>query len=105
ALKNLKKTEQRDLLSQNINTFLQEMEAMNLTSCFIPSRSPIQSFLLGDSSRANEIKKTFQEHKIGAKIIYSPTVPEGQERIRICIHSFNTSTEIRRILQLLSTFV
>ena len=105
ALKQLKHSEQRDRLSLNINAFLSEIENLNLTSNFIPSRSPIQSFLLPDSSDPEEIKKVFQEHKMGAKVIFSPTVPKGQERIRICIHSFNTSSEIQRILQLLSTFV
>lgn len=105
ALGKLKQTDQRNKLRENINFFLDEMRSMNLTSNFISSRSPIQSFLLRDSARSEEIKKAFREHKIGAKIIFSPTVPEGQERIRICIHSFNTSDDIRRILQLLSTFV
>lgn len=105
ALKQLEHSEQRDRLSLNIDAFLSEIENLNLTSYFIPSRSPIQSFLLPDSSDPEEIKKVFQEHKMGAKVIFSPTVPKGQERIRICIHSFNTSSEIRRILQLLSTFV
>lgn len=105
ALKQLEHSEQRDRLSLNIDAFLSEIENLNLSSNFIPSRSPIQSFLLPDSSDPQEIKKVFQEHKMGAKVIFSPTVPKGQERIRICIHSFNTSSEIRRILQLLSTFV
>jgi 8-amino-7-oxononanoate synthase len=105
ALQQLKHSEQRDRLSLNIDAFLNEIENLNLTSYFIPSRSPIQSFLLPDSSDPEEIKKVFQEHKMGAKIIFPPTVPKGQERIRICIHSFNTSSEIQRILQLLSTFV
>lgn len=105
ALKQLEHSEERDRLSLNIDAFLSEIKNLNLTSYFIPSRSPIQSFLLPDSSDSEEISKVLQEHKIGAKIIFSPTVPKGQERIRICIHSFNTSSEIRRILQLLSTFV
>ena len=105
ALKELEHSKQRDRLSLNIDAFLSEIENLNLTSSFIPSRSPIQSFLLPDSSDPKEIKKVFQEHKIGAKIIFPPTVPKGQERIRICIHSFNTSSEIQRVLQLLSTFV
>jgi len=29
----------------------------------------------------------------------SPTVPEGQERLRICLHSFNTQAEIDQLLQ------
>lgn len=105
ALEKMKHTKRRDRLRQNIETFLQEMKTLNLSSHFIPSRSPIQSFLLPDASHPDGIGQIFAKEKIAAKIIFSPTVPKGQERIRICIHSFNTSAEIRRILQLLSTFV
>lgn len=105
ALQKLQHTKQRDRLRQNIDAFLSGIKNLNLTSHFIPSRSPIQSFLLPEPSDSEKIKKLFQEHRMGAKVIFSPTVPQGQERIRICIHSFNTSSEIQRILQLLSTFV
>ena len=105
ALEKLKQTDQREKLGRNIDAFLSEVKALNLSQHFIPSRSPIQSFMLPEASDTEEIKKAFQEQKMGAKIIFHPTVPKGQERIRICLHSFNTSAEIRRILQLLSTFV
>ncbi|HZJ21322.1 MAG TPA: 8-amino-7-oxononanoate synthase, partial [Pricia sp.] len=36
--------------------------------------------------------------------ILSPTVPEGQERLRICLHTFNTEKEITEVLQLLAIF-
>ncbi len=105
ALNKVKDTDQRKLLDRNVDTFLGEAQALNLTPHFIPSRSPIQSFLLPDSSDSEVIKKALLEQKLAAKIIFSPTVPKGRERIRICVHSFNTSAEILRILQLLSTFV
>jgi len=35
----------------------------------------------------------------------SPTVPEGQERLRFCLHSYNSKEEISEVLQLLSNFV
>ena len=105
SLDRLRHTDQREKLRQNIEMFRNEMNALNLAAYFIPSRSPIQSFLLPDAAKADVIRKSLEDQKLGAKIIFSPTVPSGQERIRICIHSFNTSDEIRRILQLLSTFV
>ena len=105
SLEKLRHTEQREKLRQNIEMFRNEMNALNLGAYFIPSHSPIQSFLLPDKAKADEIRKRLDEEKMGAKIIFSPTVPKGQERIRICIHSFNTSDQIRTILQLLSTFV
>ena len=45
------------------------------------------------------------ENNFDARPILSPTVSKGQERIRFCVHSYNTSAEIQEILFLLSTFV
>ena len=35
----------------------------------------------------------------------SPTVPAGKERLRICLHSFNTELEILRLVKLLEQIV
>ena len=105
SLTALRTTDQRDKLRANIHTFLILAKDFGLRQYFVPSDSPIQSFLLRDRSRADEIMAALHKEKIGSKVIFAPTVPKGQERIRICLHSFNTSDEIRRILQLLSTFV
>ncbi|MEO6903452.1 MAG: 8-amino-7-oxononanoate synthase, partial [Bacteroidia bacterium] len=31
--------------------------------------------------------------------ILSPTVPKGMERLRICIHAYNTTTEINNLVK------
>ena len=46
-----------------------------------------------------------QDKGFDVKAILSPTVPEGQERLRFCLHSYNTKEEITEVLGLLSTFV
>ena len=105
ALHELRTTDQRDKLRSVIDEFLRLAVETGVDRCLVPSRSPIQSFLLKDKGMAEEIMARMASEKIGSKAIFAPTVPRGQERIRICLHSFNTPDEIRRILQLLSTFV
>ncbi len=105
ALQELRATDQRDKLRFVTDAFLRMASETGVDTRLVPSRSPIQSFLLKDKSTARAIMARMQSEKIGSKAIFSPTVPRGQERIRICLHSFNTSEEIQRILQLLSTFV
>lgn len=101
----LQVTDQMDKLHKIIEVFVSRVSELDLTSHFIKSRSPIQSFILSDPKRIDEINKVLNYEKVGAKVILAPTVPNGQERIRICLHSFNSSQEVDRILQLLSTFV
>ncbi|HEU4495426.1 MAG TPA: hypothetical protein VFR70_00065 [Flavobacterium sp.] len=39
------------------------------------------------------------------KAILPPTVPEGQERLRFCLHSYNSKEEISKALELLASFL
>ena len=46
-----------------------------------------------------------QENGFDIKPILSPTVPQNQERLRICLHSYNSKKEIDKVLNILATFV
>ena len=65
---------------------------------FINSHSPIQGIVMGDNFKT----KLLATHLFGkgffVRPILSPTVPAGKERIRICLHSFNTANEIDNLL-------
>ena len=105
ALHALRPPQRRKKLRENIELFRQLTEEMGLQEHFLKSRSPIQSFLLEDKVPAGKLSEALLREKLGSKVIQAPTVPSGSERLRICVHSFNTPEEIRRLLQLLSTFV
>ena len=105
ALHSLRPSQRRKMLRDNIDLFRQLSEEMGLQEHFLKSRSPIQSFMLKDRALAGKLSEALLREKLGAKVIQAPTVPAGSERLRLCIHSFNTPEEIRRLLQLLSTFV
>ena len=47
------------------------------------------------------IAKQLQEKGFDVKAILSPTVPEGQERLGFCLHSFNSKDEITQVLEML----
>lgn len=63
--------------------------------------SPIQTLILGDVNKTIGISKIIQSNKIAVKPILPPTVKSGEERIRICLHSFNKEEEIRNLHQLI----
>lgn len=86
-------------LQTNIKYFRKQLKAFGLESRFIESYSAIQSFKITGNKQAKAIAKELQEKSFGVKAILHPTVPKGQERIRICLHSFNTEQEIYSLLE------
>lgn len=64
--------------------------------------SAIQFIKTKDVNRLKQIATTLQNENFAVKVIFSPTVPKGQERIRICLHTHNTAAELEDLAQLLN---
>jgi 8-amino-7-oxononanoate synthase len=94
-----------NILKGNIIHFNQTLNLLGLKPMFVKSKSAIQSAIIPGNQNVKNIANQFQEKGFDVKAILSPTVPEGQERLRFCLHSFNTKEEISEVLNLLSTFV
>jgi 8-amino-7-oxononanoate synthase len=92
-------------LRENIIHFNQEKNILGLKPMFVRSKSAIQSAIIPGNQNVKSIANQIQEKGFDVKAILSPTVPEGQERLRFCLHCFNTKEEISEVLRLLSTFV
>lgn len=92
-------------LKQNIIHFNQEKNVFGLKPLFVRSKSAIQSAIIPGNDKVKSIAQQFEEKGYVVKAILSPTVPEGQERLRFCLHSYNSKEEISEVLRLLSTFV
>tara|TARA_B110000037_G_scaffold93490_1_gene110049 strand:+ start:2156 stop:3229 length:1074 start_codon:yes stop_codon:yes gene_type:complete len=63
--------------------------------------SPIQIIEFGSIEATKMVAEKIQALNIAVKPIYSPTVTEGKERLRICIHSFNTKQELDALIRAL----
>ena len=85
--------------------FNQEKNILGLKPMFVRSKSAIQSAIIPGNQNVKSIANQLQEKRFDVKAILSPTVPEGQERLRFCLHSYNSKEEISEVLGLLSTFV
>jgi 8-amino-7-oxononanoate synthase len=94
-----------NLLRKNIVHFNQEKNLLGLKPMFVRSKSAIQSAIIPGNEKVKVIARQLQEKGFEVKAILSPTVPEGQERLRFCLHSFNTNEEISQILALLRDFI
>ncbi|MBL4888323.1 MAG: pyridoxal phosphate-dependent aminotransferase family protein, partial [Flavobacteriaceae bacterium] len=94
-----------EYLQKTIRFFISELTRLKLNAFFIESKSPIQSCILPGNSTVKTISEKLHEKGFDVKAILSPTVQEGQERLRFCIHSFNTEKEISEVLKSLSTTI
>ena len=83
-----------DQLHQNISLF-QSLLSKKLQSKLITSSGPIQSILVPENETVKKVEADLQSKGFDIRAILHPTVEEGKERLRICIHSFNTEKEIK----------
>jgi len=86
--------DEAEMLKDNIKLFKQQMN-INAAALLIGSESAIQCIVFGSNEKAKSAAAYLQKAGLDVRPILSPTVPEGSERIRICLHSFNTEKEIR----------
>lgn len=93
------------ILRQNIIFFKAEMKRHKLQRLFIDSNSAIQSFIFSGNNNVKRISEELRQNGFDVKAILSPTVPKGQERLRFCVHSYNSTEEITKVMDLLATFV
>jgi len=98
-------TEKVSRLRENIMHFNQEKNLLACKPLFVRRKSAIQSAIIPGNEKVKAIAQQLQGNGFDVKAILSPTVPEGQERLRFCLHSYNSKEEISEILYLLSTFV
>lgn len=92
-------------LHQNIQYFKSELVKNQLENIFIESQSTIHCCIISGNAKVKAIAKKLQEQGFDVKPILSPTVPKGQERLRFCLHSYNSKDQIAKVLHLLATFV
>lgn len=60
----------------------------------IPSNSSIQCVLFSGNSSVKRVCSDLNNLGFDVRPVLSPTVKKGKERIRICIHTFNSNQEI-----------
>jgi 8-amino-7-oxononanoate synthase len=105
AYKYLNQTKELQKLKENINFFNQQKQLLGIKPLFVYSKSAIHSAIIPGNKKVKNIAAQLQEKGFEVKAILSPTVPEGQERLRFCLHSYNTEKEMQDMLSELSKLV
>lgn len=98
-------SEKTSQIQHKINFFRAEIKKHNLENRFILSHSAIQSCEISGNEAVKQVALKLQAKGFDVKPILSPTVPKGKERLRFCLHTYNSDAEIAEILSWLSTFV
>lgn len=84
-------------LQANISHFTKSIQ-----STLSASNSPIQVIEFPDLDTCKAKAELLQQSGFAVKAILPPTVPAGSQRLRVCIHAFNTPEEIDRLIALLN---
>ncbi|MDB5010543.1 MAG: 8-amino-7-oxononanoate synthase [Mucilaginibacter sp.] len=91
-------------LQKNIRLF-KETIRYNEEYPLIESESAIQCIILKSNEKAREVAAYLQNSGLDVRAILSPTVPQGSERIRICLHAFNTENEIIKLTDTINNLI
>ncbi len=95
----------QQLLKENIQFFKSELLRLQLQKAFIESNSAIHCCLVSGTIKTKKTANRLREKGYDVKAILSPTVFAGEERLRFCLHSYNSPKEITEVLENLSMFV
>lgn len=103
-----KHNELQDELQERIQLFQNKVkEAKNINPSFdyVDSKSAIQAILVPGNERAKNLANKLIEKGFDVRPILSPTVQEGKERIRICLHAYNSFGEIEDLIKSIQTHI
>lgn len=92
----------QNTLQQRISTYLKKSSALPFKK--IESQSAIQSVLIQGNHSVMKITQHLLQQGIDCKGIRSPTVKAGAERLRICLHTYNTDQEIEQLVAAINSF-
>lgn len=90
--------ERRLKLLENIHYFRQKSSKLNSMQS---QEGPIQIFLCSGNNKVNKATIEAMKYGLFVKGIKYPTVPAGKERLRICLHSYNTHSDIDKLIEFL----
>lgn len=95
AYKFLQLRDYPQLIADKIKLFKES--TVDISEHFIPGRSAIQSMIIGGNEQTRMAAANLQSEGFDIRPILSPTVQPGKERLRICLHTYNTDEDILKL--------
>jgi 8-amino-7-oxononanoate synthase len=93
-----------EALKNNISLFKQSIKSNDVYES-TKSNSAIHCLVVKSNEKAKQLAASLQNAGLDVRAILSPTVPSGYERIRICLHSFNSRKEIILLTDTINNFI
>jgi 8-amino-7-oxononanoate synthase len=91
----------QERIRENISLLKSGLQNMN--GNLIESESPIQAIKIGGNEQTRKVAENIREKGFDVRPILSPTVNKGEERLRICLHTYNTGKEIRDLTAIINS--
>lgn len=86
------------VLQSNISLFRKEISQYPVLN-LIESKSSIQCVLCPGNELVKYVCESVSQKGFDVRPVMSPTVPLGSERIRICLHVYNSNEEIKSLVK------
>lgn len=90
-------------LRRLVDYFRIKVNATALKPRLTRSESSIQGLVIPGNHEVRRVAEACQSTGIDARPVLSPTVKAGTERLRIILHSYNTTTEVDRLITAVSS--
>jgi 8-amino-7-oxononanoate synthase len=92
------------------NFLFKAMQQLHATSAAaksllsIPNACPQSPIFAVQLRRPRDLARYLQDRGMVVRAVVSPTVPQGTERVRVCLHAGNTVEEVERLVGALQTW-
>ena len=87
---------------ENLHSLISIFKKSSLQYSVPTSDTPIQVVIVPGNDEVKKVANYLQQHNFDVRAILYPTVPKGQERLRIVFHAFNTTGEVEQLIALLT---
>lgn len=91
-----------DAARRHLQQLITQFQTASLAYKKLVSQTPVQGVVVPGNAQVKHVAAQLQQKGFDVRPILYPTVPKGQERLRIVLHAFNTEEEVRELLKELS---
>jgi 8-amino-7-oxononanoate synthase len=88
--------DRREKLAALIQQFRRGADQLGLE--LMPSKTPIQPIMIGDTARAMALSDALEQEGIFIGAIRPPTVPQGSARLRVTLSATHSEQQVDRLL-------